>query len=282
MRTLLLSLALLATSCSSVSIDDLEGSADSGNVTLYFSADNTRASCAECFNRLNIQLFDASGAKVLSQMRTQISTDASFGSLSLDLSPGEYTVVAVGHSSAKSATIKSPQDVRFTASDGEKLTDTFCRAQQFNVGDNPEHFDVVLQRATAMFRLVLTDTDIPSVFSRLKFAYSGGSANVNPTTLEGITHSSQTETRPRSDGGVYDVFTFPYMAASGTLKVTVSALDAAGNVLRQRVFDNINLARNRITTYTGQFFGDGGGTLTQPEMGFTVEDDWSGEDIFEF
>ncbi|MBQ1780998.1 MAG: hypothetical protein II001_06155, partial [Bacteroidales bacterium] len=45
--------------------------------------------------------------------------DSGFGSLAVDLS-GTYTVVAVGHSCATSATIKSPQLVQFTASNGEK------------------------------------------------------------------------------------------------------------------------------------------------------------------
>ena len=255
-----------------------------GNVVLSFTAEgDTRASCRDCFSKLNVQLFDATGQKVFDKIKTQTSSDdENFGLMSLPLEPGGYTVVAVGHSSAVSATISSPTEVRFTAKDGQKLTDTFCVTSTIDVGEDPEHFDLTLLRATAMFRLVLTDDIVPPEAVKIKFEYSGGSANVNPTTLEGITHSSQTEVRQAVSPPVYEVYTFPYQSTAGTLKVTVSALDAAGNVLRQRTFDKINVARNHITTYTGHFFDDGGGTLTQPSLGFIVESDWSGEDMFDF
>ena len=74
----------------------------------------------DAFSKLNVQLFTADGSKVFSKVKTQNAGDSGFGSLSLDLADGTYTVVAVGHSCATSATIKSPQLVQFTASNGEK------------------------------------------------------------------------------------------------------------------------------------------------------------------
>lgn len=273
-------LFLLAACQSPASLDDLDVAG--GNVTFTFSADNTRAACSECFSKLNVQVFNSSGEKVFDKIKTQTADDGVFGQMSLELEPGGYTIVAVGHSSAVSATIKSPQEVRFTASNGEKLTDTFCVTSNFDVGGESEHFDLTMLRATAMFRLQINDADIPDDFVRIKFTYTGGSANVNPSTLEGITRSTQTENRVRSESGVYEVFTFPYMSVNGKIKVTVAALDVAGEVLQERVFDNINIARNHITTYTGNFFTAGGGTLTQPEVGFVVDEEWKGEDIVEF
>ena len=63
---------------------------------------------ANYFSKLNIQMFDADGNKVFEQVKTQTREDANFGHVSCMLSEGSYTVVAVGHSSIRSATIKSP------------------------------------------------------------------------------------------------------------------------------------------------------------------------------
>jgi hypothetical protein len=90
--------------------DDVKGS---GNVTLRFNAVGAQTRAAnvtigDYFTKLNVMLFDENGNKYFDKVRTQYSTDENFGQMSLTLPAGEYSVVAVGHSSAKSATIKSP------------------------------------------------------------------------------------------------------------------------------------------------------------------------------
>ena len=215
-------------------------------------------------------------------MKTQQSSEPDFGSLSVALSPGTYTVVAVGHSSANSATIKSPVDVRFTASNGEKLTDTFCHCSQIAVGDSPADFTLEMARATAMVQFVLTDTDIPAAFAYFKMEYTGGSANFNPTTLQGITKSTQSEQRLRNSQMTHQCYTFPYMATTGTLKMTVSAIASDGTILCSRTIDAVPVTRNRITTYTGPLFSEGTGEITQTGFGFVVQTDWEGEDRYEF
>lgn len=279
----LLLLALLLASCEGPGIVN----GQSSMVNLTFRATNTdmkgtSSDLAAYFSKLNIMLFDADGNKVFDKVRTQLATDDDFGNISLQLTVGTYTVVAVGHSSINSATIKSPAMVQFTASNGEKLTDTFCYCGQIEVGEEPRQHNLTMHRVAAMVRFVFTDTDIPSAFSHLKIDYTGGSANFNPSTSEGTTKSTQSETRQRNDAQTYEVFTFPYMSATGTLHVTVSAIDDQGVVLVQRTFDAIPVSRNRITTYTGQFFGGGGGTVTQTAFGFVVNGDWEGEDNFTF
>ena len=276
-------LVLLLASCEGPGV----APAEQHNTTLCFRATNadtkgTSSDLAAYFSKLNIMLFDADGNKVFDKVRTQMSGDDDFGSVSLQLAVGTYTVVAVGHSSINSATIKSPQMVQFTASNGEKLTDTFCYCGKIEVGDEPRRHNLTMHRVAAMLRFVFTDTDIPAGFSRLKIDYTGGSANFNPSTMEGTTKSTQSETRQRNDTQTYEVFTFPYLSDAGTLRVTVSALDEQGVVLVQRTFEAITVNRNRITTYAGQFFGGGGGTVTQTGFGFVVDGDWAGEDHFTF
>lgn len=272
---------------------DTEDSNDAdrqGNVSLTFTASNGDMQMRSVtddllayFQKLNVMVFDAWGEKVFSSVRTQTSVDADFGSLSCQLQEGVYTVVAVGHSSVKSATIKSPQMVQFTASDGEKLTDTFCVCQQIEVdGESPFSQTLAMQRVCAMVQFLMTDEEIPETFVKLTIAYTGGSANFNPSTLEGSTKSSQSESRLRSDIPAYRIFTFPYKAVSGTLKMTVTAYDNDGNTLRQRVFENVPVTRNRITTYQGQFFDGTEGNFTQSTFGFSVNGEWDGEDVHDF
>lgn len=260
---------------------------DGGNVTLRFNAVGAQTRAAnvtigDYFTKLNVMLFDENGNKYFDKVRTQYSTDENFGQMSLTLPAGEYSVVAVGHSSAKSATIKSPEMVQFTASEGQKLTDTFCYEGSVTVGDEPEQHSLTMSRMTAMVRFVLTDEEIPAQMASIRFDYTGGSANFNPTTSEGTTKSTQSENRPVSANDQYQVFTFPYMASSGVLTVTMSALTASGEVIKKKTLDAVPVTRNRITTYTGTLFSEGEGTITQSGFGFTVNGEWDGEDEYTF
>ena len=133
-----------------------------------------------------------------------------------------------------------------------------------------------------MVQFCLSDDQIPDNFAFFKMDYTGGSANFNPTTLEGITKSSQSENRIRNSLDIYQSYTFPYLSATGTLKMTCTATDADGTIIRQRVFDAVPVTRNRITTYTGHFFEDGDGQFTQSDFGFVVHADWDGEDVHMF
>ena len=257
----------------------------SGNVTLTFeptTRDLTRGTATTAFSKLNVQLFDKNGEKVFEKVKTQVSTDDDFLTMSLKLSEGTYTVVAVGHSSHNSATIKSPEVVQFTASDGEKLTDTFCACQQIVVSGSSANFTLPMYRAGAMIQFCLTDESVPDNFAYFLMEYTGGAANFNPTTLEGITKSNQSEKRIRNDLMIHQAYTFPYMAKSCTLKMTVSALDSQGTVIRKRTFEDVPVTRNRITTYYGPMFEPGDGIFTQSDFGFVVHADWDGEDYYTF
>ena len=274
-------LAIALTSCEKPIVTDGEEEM----VTLTFTPtfrDVTRGTSVTAFKKLNVMLFDAQGNRVFDKVRTQLSSDEDFCTLSLQLTAGTYTVVSVGHSSTISATIKSPEAVQFTASEGEKLTDTFCHCSQITIGGETNTFTLPMYRAGAMIQFVLTDSQVPDNFAYFLMEYTGGSANFNPSTLQGITKSTQSEKRIRNSLNTHQAYTFPYMAASCQLKITVSALDAEGTVIRKRTFDDVPVTRNRITTYTGHFFEEGDGDFTQSDFGFVVHADWEGEDQYEF
>ena len=278
------------TGCEKPILSDGEasGTAADGQVVFVFQTESgdvaTRAASeiAAHASKLNVQLFDEDGQKVFSTVKTQTKDDEDFGRLKIELADGVYTVVAVAHSSARSATIKSPSVVQFTAQDGEKLTDTFCHVSTVEVSGEKHSFTLPMYRAVAMVQLHLTDETLPEDVWYIKADYSGGSANVNPTTLEGITKSNQSERRIKNDLRLHQFFTFPYMSETGTLKMTISATTSDGTVLRQRTFDAVPVKRNRITTYERKLFGDGDWTATMTDFSFVVNADWEGEDRYEF
>lgn len=279
---MIMAVAVVLVGCEKPIVTDSED----GNVVLRFSMTNsdatTRATMSNYFSKLNIMLFDNDGERVFDKVITQTKDDDDFGVLRLSLTAGTYWVVAVGHSSKKSATIKSPEVVQFTASEGEKLTDTFCACERIEVGGETIDSELTMYRVGAMIQFCLKDESFPVNFSHFKMDYTGGSANFNPTTLEGITKSTQSETRTTNEIQIYQAFTFPYMSEAGTLKMTCTALDLDGNVIRKRVFDGVQVTRNRITTYSGPFFEDGDGEWGQTDFSFVIHADWDGEDIIEF
>lgn len=272
----LLSLCLLFAACEKQLKDD----ANAGGTRLRFvptTADTTRGTVAigDYFSRLAVQLFDQNGNKVFSQSKTQTRDDDDFGTISFGLTAGTYTVVAVGHSCPVTPTIKSMELVQFTAKDGVKNSDTFCHYGQVTVSEDGGYHELRMNRVTAMVTFEFTDTDMPTSFQQLKIEYSGGSANFNPSIAEGCTKSSQSELRT-APAAQYAVFTFPYMAAEGKLKVTLNALDADGNVLTTKFLPDVPVTRNRITRCTGPLFGEGDYTILQTAFGITVNTDWDG------
>lgn len=278
-KSTLLLAVLLLTACEKVVLDD------DGGTRLRFipTTADTRGtvSIGDYFSRLAVQLFDSTDTKVFTQSKTQTRDDDDFGTLSVGLKAGTYTVVAVGHSSPVTPTIKSTELVQFTAQNGVKNSDTFCHYGTVEIKDDGEYHELKMNRVAAMVTFEFTDTDTPAAFRQLKIEYTGGSANFNPSTGEGCTKSTQSETRGNR-ATQYQVFTFPYLSAEGKLKITLNALDGAQNVLTTKVLSDVPVTRNRITRCAGPLFGDGDYDIYQTAFGITVNADWDGEDFYEF
>jgi hypothetical protein len=279
-----MSAALLATLTSCEKPILPEG--DDGNVHLTFVPTThdvtTRGTVAigDYFSRLAVQMFDQDGNKVWDKVKTQSRDDDDFGTLNVGLTAGTYTVVAVGHSSPVTPTIKSTEMVQFTAKDGIKNSDTFAYCGNVTIDADHTSHELRMNRATAMVSFEFSDETMPTNYAGIRVDYSGGSANFNPSTMEGCTKSSQSELRGKSSQ--YYVFTFPYMSAEGTLKMTLTALDADENTLLMRTLTDIPVTRNRITKCTGKLFGDGDFTIIQTSFGISVNTDWDGEDYYHF
>lgn len=278
-KSTLLLAVLLLTACEKVVMDD------DGGTRLHFvpTTADTRGAVyiGDYFSRMAVQLFDADGQKVWSQSKTQTRDDGDFGTLNVGLKAGTYTVVAVGHSSPVTPTIKSMELVQFVAKDGVKNSDTFCHYGMVTIGEDGGYHELRMNRMTAMVTFEFTDTDMPTAFRQIKIEYTGGSANFNPSTAEGCTKSSQSELRT-APSAQYTVFTFPYLSSDGKLKVTLTALDKDQNVLTTNVLSDVPVTRNRITRCTGELFGDGDFEIHQTAFGITVNPDWDGIIDYQF
>jgi hypothetical protein len=282
-----LAVGLMMTACEKTIVADGDsGGGEDGNVRLTFiptTADmSTRGTAAigDYFSRLAIQLFDEDGNKVWDKVKTQDRDDDNYGTLSCSLQEGTYTVVAVGHSSPVTPSIKSTEMVQFTAKDGVKNSDTFCYCGSVTIDEDHTAHDLRMNRVCAMLRFDFTDAQMPAALAGIKCDYSGGSANFNPSTMQGCTKSNQSELRGKS--GAFCFFTFPYMATECKLKVTLYALDADQNILTTKVITDVPVTRNRISTYRGTLFTDEPGEIIQTAFGISVNGDWAGEDQYNF
>lgn len=231
------------------------------------------ADLSEYCTRINLAAFDASGTK---STVNQTSSDSDFGTLTLSLSEGTYDVVILAHSGTGNATISSVDEIKFP---NNKMTDTFLYYTQITV-EGTTSYDISLARVVAMFRLIVTDAT-PSDVAQMQFYYTGGSSTLDATTGFGCVNSRQTEVRDVDDTAYtgqsqYEVYTLPH-ATDDSLKIVVSALDSLGTTLYERTFTDVPVTVNKITQYTGEFFGasteQGASTLT-----LTISDEWSLEE----
>ena len=293
-------LALLVAACEKPILDEensvVSSSAADANVILHMTQfeqttfDNsgnrsvTRAATdiTELCTRLNIAIFSADGTKV--KTVAQKEADSDFGTVALTLAVGTYRLVVIAHNSDGSATITSEEKVTFP---NNKVTDTFYYDGDLVVTDARQSYDLTLTRAVAMFRLVLTDEEIPSNVAKFKFYYVGGSSTFSPKDGYGCVNSKQTEIRlvpvGFPDGMSFDIYTLPHTEEDVLTKLTVTALDANDNTVKERIFGNVPVTRNQITRYTGSFFGSGGGgQQSDGTFRMTADPDWDSVNGYTF
>ena len=278
-------LTLLVVACEKPILDEETFTKKEANIILHITQFEqtafTRAATdiTEICTRLNVAIFDGEGTKV--KTVSQKDTDGGFGTVALTLSAGTYRLVVIAHNGEGSATITSEEKVTFP---NNKVTDTFYYYGDLVVTESQQSYDLTLTRAVAMFRLMLTDEIIPSNVARLKFYYTGGSSTFSPSAGYGCVNSKQTEYRTVAPGlTVFDIYTLPHTEEDVLTKLTVSALDANDNIIKERVFENVPVTRNQITRYTGSFFDNGGnGQQSDGTLRLTADPDWDSVNGYTF
>ena len=268
--------------------DEVGDSPTEANVILHFTQFEqeafTRAATdiTSLCSRLNIAIFNSEGTKV--KTVAQKEGDADYGTVALSLAEGTYQLVVIAHNCEGSATITSSEKVTFP---NNKVTDTFYYYGDLVVTSETQNYDLTLTRAVAMFRLVLTDEDIPSAVAKFKFYSTGGSSTFSPKDGYGCVNSKQTELRTvpagSASGTIFEIFTLPHTEEDVLTKLTVTALDANDNTIKERIFENVPVVRNQVTRYTGSFFGSGGGGQTgSGSFRMTADPDWDAVNGYTF
>ena len=113
-----------------------------------------------CSN-LSICIYPCEGESFDKIQINQTRDDPSFGTVSQNLTVGVHKIVVVAHNGDKNPTMTNPESIAFSSNTQLKTTDTFCWAGQVNVTQATGTVSVNLTRATAMFRLRLSDLAIP-------------------------------------------------------------------------------------------------------------------------
>ena len=284
-----IALALLMTACEKPVLDNEDAvTKKDANVILHFkqyeqeSFTRSATDITELCSRLNIAIFDADGTKV--KTVAQKESDAGYGTVALTLAAGTYQLVVIAHNGEGSATITSTEKVTFP---NNKVTDTFYYFGDLVVTSEVQSYDLTLTRAVAMFRMVLTDDEMPSNVAKLKFYYLGGSSTFSPKDGCGCVQSKQTEIRPVPSGSpagmTFEIFTLPHTEDDVLTKLTVTALDQNDNIVKEKVFENVPVTRNQVTRYTGSFFGSGGsGQISDGTFRLTADPDWDSVNGYTF
>ena len=220
--------------------------------------------------RLNFAIYTLDGTRV--KQVNQTSDAEEFGTASFQLEEGDYQVVVVGHSSNGNPTMTDPTCIKFTNAQG--YTDTYLWSGVVTIGAEPMDFQVSLDRIVALCRFVITD-DFPADVKQMRFYYTGGSGAFDANTGLGCVNSKQDVKFSVATGQKqFDLYTFLH-DVEGTIHLTVTGLDAAGNELYNRQFD-VPMQQNYITWLTGAFF-NGSCSSSTTIGGVTVNTDWAGE-----
>ena len=286
-------LMTLGTSCERPIVEEIGGgeTPDEGQARLRISAMTSSEqsfsqmksrrhkspAVAEACSRLTFAVYK-DGERVA--VTNQSSDESSFGTCDIVLPKGTYRIVAVGHSGAGSATTTEVEKIKFP---NNKTTDTFWCGTMVNL-DGDTDISLNLKRVVAMFRLVVKDA-IPANVAEMKFYYTGGSSTLSGVTGLGSVNSKQTETRTvdedmRKGDAVFEIYTIPH-DQTGTLNITVTALDASGNTVKETTFEDVAVAVNKIRQYEGEFFSE------EPDDGrgktdVTINTEWDGTDTEEY
>ena len=272
-----LSALLLLVACEKPSWDgeDEGDEAVAGNLTVSIYQigktpfDEVTRSQSTTPTHINYAVYSVDGTRV--KQVNQQAGDANYGKASFQLEPGTYQLVVVAHSSNGNPTMTDLTKIQFKNNQG--FSDTFLTyIEDVEVTAENHTLLVTPQRIVSLCRVEITD-DYPETVSQLRFQYKGGSGAFDAHTGLGSVNSIQTLDFDVTTGQKqFDLYTYLH-DTEGTIHLTVTALDASGVELINREFD-IPMEREKITWFTGPFFGGASGGLS---IGITLDTDWKGE-----
>lgn len=281
-NTLILIILIFSqTSCERVSFDksDIE---NKDGFELNFHVGNIDTSgiddVSKVCNKINFAVYDSIGDRVKSISQSS-DYDNDFGTVKVCLPEGNYKVVALAHNGKANASTTNMNRITFNG----KVTDTFVYSEDINVKGNSD-YQMTLKRCVAKILFTIKDK-VPDEVKQIKFFYTGGSSTLDGISGWGCVNSRQTEIRDvkaeaRADSSVYELYTFP-QDSNGSLDITVSCLDSSGNILYERMFDDVKVSKCGITTCTARLFSEGEISLSK-DLVLKADDEWRDGEIYKF
>lgn len=271
---------LLATSCSQESANEVNNNDTLVPVTVHvdgFSvsqedfAPTRTPSSVESYSNINAVMLAFYEGSTEVYKTVQLKGDATFGSFTLSLPMGNYTMVAIAYYNHETASfgLTSPTAAAYA---GEHAFDTFVKTQTVNITNTtPVDISATLNRINSLLKVVSTDGKTADV-TNVRMTLSAGGRSFNPTTglatvNTGFANTVSTSNNP---GTTTSSLTYFFLADDEqTLNVTIETLNAGGDVLRTTTVNDVPFKRNRRTVLTGPMYND-----VNLAGSFLVETDW--------
>ena len=288
-------MALMAAGCTSESVElseNAKASESLASVTVHvdgfsvshedFSGTRTRATSDvaeyDGVNAVTLAFYSGSTEKYKA---TQLKSDASitFGSFSLSLPMGSYTMVVVAYTTKEGSPFvyTSATEAAYT---GTHVYETFATTQTVNITNtNAVDISAVLDRIVSSLNVFSTDGKTADV-TNVRMTFSAGGKDFNPTTGFAITNTGFANTVGNSAavGNPSTSLSYLFLASDEqTMNVTIETLDADGAVLFSKTVNNVPFKRNRITKLTGAMY-----TNTSTSGVFQVETGWLTDENMNF
>ena len=251
-----------------------------GNVIIRTSMYNivpfeTRAvqSVADFSSTLEFVLYqNGTKVKAVTQLK---KSDSNYGQVGITLEPGTYQLLVLAHSSTGgNPSVADPTQIKFTNSDG--YSDTFYYYGDIEVTTEQTTYNVTLERATSMIRVIIQD-EIPSNVQRIRLYYTGESGVFNAVTGMGGTTNSQQEIWYNAVGATAPLTLCAYTFlrnATGTLNMTITAYgSSASDVIATKQLNNIPMKNHMVTEYSGYLFSTPV-TTVDATFNLTAETSW--------
>ena len=271
-------LSLLLVACSNESENQPNGK---GMGTVSFFINNyeqvslnapTRAT-ATSLNHLDMAVYDAATSELVECKQTT-QDDNGYGSFSITLPYGNYTIVFLGYDGSRSANLTTPTSITYA---DNYVPNFFYKTLSLTISSSESAAQsIALKRAVAAFT-VKSNGDIPMNLNKIKVASSGGGHRFNALTGMASTVENREYTYNMASYAGKDALSISYFtfltADETTMDFTVTALDESNAVIRSREFTSVPMRINQRSIYTGSFFSADAST-----QGFSLtldDDEWT-------
>ena len=220
-------------------------------------------------NAVTLAFYKADDTEVYKS--TQAKGDAGFGTFSLSLPMGSYTMVAVAYynSDASPLSLTSPTVAAYT---GTRAYETFAATQEVVISNtNAVDISATLSRIVSQLKVVSTDGKTADV-TNVRMTFSAGGKCFNPSTGLAITNTgfANTVSNSAAVGNASTSLSFLFLATDEqNMNVTIETLDADGAVLFSKTVNNVPFRRNRVTKLIGAMY-----TNEALSGSFQVDSDW--------